>query len=90
MRLYSIQFNSIKYAIVHQCFLMTLSRKIVVHKPTLQTAKFFLFNTKSLVSASRSHVFSIYFYIYIYQYNNNNNNNNNSNNTIPDLLRTFR
>ncbi|XP_063382882.1 cytochrome b-c1 complex subunit 2, mitochondrial-like [Cydia fagiglandana] len=30
-----------KYAIFHQCFLMTLSRKIIVRKPTLQTPYFF-------------------------------------------------
>ena len=36
-----IQF--IKYAIVHQCFFMTLSCKIIVRKPTLQTIRqFFL------------------------------------------------
>ena len=40
-KIYEIIFNSQKYAIVHQYFLMTISRKIIVRKPTLQTTMFF-------------------------------------------------
>ena len=43
MWLYSVLFIKVSYAIVHQCFLLTLSRKIIVRKPTLQTTnKFFI------------------------------------------------
>ena len=48
--------------IVHQCLLMTLSRKIIVFKPTLQTTNKFYFLTEYLDDLKKSIYFDKSFY----------------------------
>ena len=61
-----IQLNSWKYAIVHQCFLMTLPRKIIIRKPTLHTTnKFFLIKYLNMLFQS----FHILFLLISYTWN---------------------
>ena len=51
--------------IVHQCFLMTLSRKIIVFKPTLQTTNMFFFSKSALFIPPRAPN-SIHFHLFLH------------------------